>query len=53
MINMRWPDLDLSHGWWTIPAEHAKNKMPHRVPLTVTALKILRALRSDATDDAT
>jgi integrase len=29
----RWQDIDLDGGGWTIPAEHAKNKMPHRVPL--------------------
>jgi integrase len=53
VINMRWSDVDLARRWWTIPAEDAKNKMPHRVPLTVTALKILKSLRSAANDDAT
>jgi hypothetical protein len=28
---MRWQDLDAS--WWTIPAEFAKNRLAHRVPL--------------------
>jgi integrase len=33
VIALRWQDIDLDGGGWTIPAEHAKNKMPHRVPL--------------------
>jgi integrase len=41
VIALRWQDVDLDGGWWTIPAEHAKNKMPHRVPLTAMAIKIL------------
>ena len=46
--NMRWQDLDLVGGWWTIPTEHSKNKLPHRVPLTKLALEILHALRAAA-----
>src|SRR5439155_17515465 len=38
-------ELDLSSGWWTIPAEKAKNNRAHRVPLTEPAVKIIeRAL---------
>src|SRR5439155_26507441 len=40
-----WADLDLDAAWWTIPAEHAKNKLAHRVPLSDSALAILRQLR--------
>jgi integrase len=25
IVNMRWADLDLDAGWWTIPAEISKN----------------------------
>lgn len=42
---MRWADLDLEAGWWTIPAEHAKNKLSHRVPLAPMATGILKERR--------
>ena len=29
---MRWQDID--GDWWTVPAEHAKNGLAHRVPLS-------------------
>jgi len=51
VVNMRWADVDLKAGWWTIPAEHAKNKLPHRVPLTAMAVKILKPLRRRASKD--
>ena len=45
VINMRWADLDLDGRWWTIPAEHSKNKLPHRVPLSKLALAIVKPLK--------
>lgn len=42
---MRWVDLDLDNGWWTIPAERTKNKLSHRVPLSDMALAILQGLQ--------
>jgi integrase len=49
---MRWHDVDLSTGWWLIPAESSKNADPHRVPLTSMALEILerRASAKNADD---
>ena len=49
--DMRWQDVDLADGWWTIPAEHSKNRLPHRVPLSAPALEILTGLR-DARPEA-
>ena len=34
-------EIDFAGGWWTIPAEKAKNGLAHRVPLTAMAIKIL------------
>lgn len=33
---------ELDGGWWTIPAERAKNGIEHRVPLSETALELTR-----------
>lgn len=44
VTTMRWEDVDLVTGWWTIPAARAKNKLSHRVPLTKPAIAILEAL---------
>jgi integrase len=49
---MRWADLDLDGAWWTIPAAHTKNKLAHRVPLNASALRILKAMKATAYDDA-
>ncbi len=49
VLQMRWADLDLEGHWWIIPAEHSKNNLAHRVPLTPTALRILRDLQKQAT----
>jgi integrase len=42
---MRWADVDLESGWWTIPATVAKNKLAHRVPLTKPVIEILQRRR--------
>jgi integrase len=41
---MRWQDLDLGSGWWTIPGEFTKNARMHRVPLAGLAVLILKEL---------
>jgi integrase len=43
VCRMRWEDVSLDTGWWTIPADIAKNQEAHRVPLTDPVVKILRA----------
>ncbi len=44
VVSMRWVDLDLDSGWWTIPSERAKNMLSHRVPICQTAREILQSL---------
>ncbi len=46
VFGMRWQDVDLDDGWWTIPSSSSKNKLPHRVPLSTSALKIVTAVRA-------
>ena len=41
ICRMGWQDVDLTTGWWLIPAESSKNADPHRVPLTPMVLGIL------------
>lgn len=41
---MRWDELDLENRLWTLPAERVKNGERHEVPLSETAVKILKAL---------
>jgi integrase len=45
VASMRWQDVDLHAGWWTIPSTSSKNKLAHRVPLAPTALALLKALQ--------
>jgi integrase len=42
IVSAAWEDFDLAEGWWTIPAEKAKNRLPHRVPLSPLALELLQ-----------
>jgi integrase len=46
--SMKWADIDLEAGWWSIPAAVAKNGRPHRVPLVSTAIEILEARLKNA-----
>ena len=41
---MRWSELDLVAGTWTLPAERSKNHRSHTIGLPPTVLKILRAI---------
>ena len=41
----RWDEIDTDAALWTVPAERAKNRRPHRVPLSTAALQVLTAAR--------
>ncbi len=41
----RWDEIDFDHATWTIPAIRMKAKKEHRVPLSPTALQILKTQR--------
>jgi integrase len=49
---MRWSDVDLKSGWWTIPAAAAKNGQSHRVPLTPDVVAIIKEQMKPLDDDA-
>ena len=49
-----WSEIDLEAKTWIIPAERMKARKEHRVPLSDTAIKLLKACllyTSDAADD--
>ena len=45
MHSVEWAELDITNGWWTIPAEKSKNGLAHRVPLSVPNVRIFEELR--------
>ena len=46
VLGATWDEMDLTSGWWTIPAARSKNGLAHRVPLSSQALKVLKSLCS-------
>ena len=50
IISAEWAEIDLQEKWWTIPAEKAKNRLPHRVPLSTVAIEIMEAAKNLAGD---
>jgi integrase len=46
VIGAEWSEFDLDERVWTIPAEKAKNGMPHRVPLSPLALSVLEEVKA-------
>jgi hypothetical protein len=51
VFKMRWQDVDLDGGWWTIPAEYSKNGEPHRVPLTDRVVALLKEAKTAGLTD--
>jgi integrase len=53
-LGARWREVDLSHAVWTIPGSRMKAGREHRVPLSPSALTLLREMaelrRSDSPD---
>lgn len=47
---MRWQDINLDEGWWTVPSEFSKNSLSHRVPLSGPAIELLSQLHAQAAD---
>jgi integrase len=41
---MRWPEVDIAAGTWTLPASRTKNGVAHVIPLSRLALEILENL---------
>jgi integrase len=43
VVSMRWDELDLTTGHWTIPGTRTKNGKPNEVPLSPPAVELLTA----------
>jgi integrase len=48
---MAWSDLDLDQAVWTVPPETTKSGRPHKIPLSVQAVTILRNHKRAAKSD--
>lgn len=48
----RWADFDLTDGIWTKPGATTKQKTEHRVPLSLAAWQLLKAIREGAKEGA-
>lgn len=44
VAGMRWCELDLDKGIWTLPAKRAKNASLHTIPLAPLAISILKSV---------
>ncbi len=52
VINMRWAQIDVKKGIWTIPPEDVKTGVAFDAPLTKTALALLRRAKRFALRDS-
>lgn len=46
VVAAEWDEIDLITGWWTIPAEKAKNGNLHRIPLSKLAIDLLQEIKN-------
>ncbi len=47
VLNATWDEVDLDARIWTIPANRMKGARPHRVPLSVAVVDLLKGLGSE------
>ena len=46
VLHAEWREIDLPGGIWTVPASRMKTRRQHRVPLSDSAMTVLKALAS-------
>jgi len=51
VLKARWNEIDLEQKLWTVPGEHMKAGIEHRVPLSTRALAILNEMQKLRTGD--
>lgn len=52
VLQCRWSEIDLDTKIWTVPAERMKARREHRVPLSPSALRLLKMLPSSSSPSA-
>jgi len=50
IVSSEWSEIDFHAKVWEIPSEKAKNRIPHRVPLSAEALRLLKEVRALSKD---
>ena len=50
-VNAAWQEFDLDGAIWQVPAERMKARRAHRVPLSPSALEILRSIQKTTSGD--
>lgn len=50
VARMKWSNVDLAAGWWTIPGADTKNGEAHRVPLVERVKTLIQAQQTDDRD---
>lgn len=50
-VKAEWPEIDFKAKIWVIPSSRTKSGREHRVPLTDSAIKILKAQQKEATGE--
>jgi integrase len=50
VIGARWTEVDLSNRVWIVPAIRMKNGREHRVPLSLTAIRLLKRMQGSSED---
>lgn len=53
VMGMKWSEIDLRAKVWELPGIRTKNGRPHSVPLSATAVKLLKHRRAEASDEET
>jgi integrase len=51
LSQMAWSEVDLDRGWWTLAAGRSKGNREHRIPLSPSAVVLLRELRANSRSD--
>jgi len=46
ILGLAWSELDLDRGWWVLPADRSKNGEEHRIPVSPTAVDLLRSIEA-------
>jgi integrase len=49
LLQMAWAEIDL--GWWTLPATRSKGNREHRIPLSASAISLLKEVRAGSSGD--